>query len=211
MNEIEIISDGEDFGRLIAVLHNNNLYETINNVLDVGAGGGTAIFKSHAKNYIAIEQDNELANKINGKLDAIEGEHAVFSLDFFEYKPNQSFDLIILNNFITVLPMPKVVQCLEKCFELLNDNGLLFIRANSNFHSDIKKAREEPDTEEYQKFKFKLKDESYFKNYFEREELANLITSCEFKISVLRREDEEFVGQELIKSEFLIFAMKTSD
>ena len=210
MYEIEIFSDGEDFSSLIAVLHSNNLYESINNVLDVGAGLGTAIFKRHAKNYVAIEQDNNLVNKIIEKLDTIEGVHAVFSIDFFDFKSDYMFDLILLNNFITVLPMPKVVKCLEKCFEMLNEGGLLFVRANSNFHSDIKKAREEPDTIEYQKFKFKLKDESYFKNYFKKKELAKLIKTCEFNISVLRREDEEFVGEESLKSEFLILAMKLS-
>lgn len=211
MNEIEIISDGEDFARLISVLHTNDLYESINNVLDVGAGQGTSIFKGHFKNYIAIEQDKELANSINKKLDILEGKHSVFGIDFFDFNTKEMFDLILLNNFITVLPMPKVVRCLKKCFEMLNDGGVLFVRANSNYHSDIKKAREESDTEEYQEYKFKLKDESYFKNYFKKEELVNLITSIGFKIRVVRREDEEFEGQELFKSEFLILSMKTSD
>lgn len=210
MNQIEIFSDGEEFARLIALLHNNGLYEGINNVLDVGAGEGTSIFKAQNKNYIAIEQNKEYENIINTKLDNINGKHAVFCLNFFEFNTNQMFDLILLNNFITVLPIKKVVQCLEKCFEMLNVGGILFIRANSNFHSDIIKAREDQNAEEYQEFKFKLKDESYYKNYFKKEELVNLITSSKFKISVVRLEEEEFTGQELIKSEFLFFAMKTS-
>jgi len=205
MNELDIISDGEDFLKLIAILHYSKIYESVKNVLDVGAGEGTVIFKKHSKNYIAIEQDVTFANKISEKLDIIEGKHSVLIEDFFDFKTNEMFDLIILNNFITVLPMNKVPQCLEKCFNMLNDRGVLFVRANSNFHSDIKKAREHLDTVEYQDFKFKLKNESYFKNYFERSELINLITSIGFEVSLVLRED---IGQDSLRSEYVILSMK---
>ena len=209
--EIEkALNDGHDFLDLISILEQNNILTSINDIIDIGCGEGTILFKYLKKNYTALEKDFELESSISQKLSSIDGEHEIIISDFLEVKINNQFDIVILNNVLTEIAIKNFDKILKKCRKILRTNGFIFLRANSEFHSDIKKARNETEfkVDEISKNKFYIESNNYIKNYFTKKELIDLLEKNGFTAQVIKRIDEDYLRTNEIKSEIIVIGTK---
>lgn len=103
--------------------------------LEVGVGNGEMLAVALEMGYdvSAVEICKEDCENISGAL----GVDIVWS-DFLKYKSEQKYDVIIMGDILEHVSKP--IDALQKAYELLNDNGILWL-STPNFNSAFTRMR----------------------------------------------------------------------
>lgn len=211
MNIGEIIESGQGYNDLIADLSRNRILCKIDNVLDIGCGEGTSIFKRLGKEYWGIDINHDAIATLEQKLSIIGGTHNLIQSNFLEFDFNENtFDLVIMNNFLNEIQISAIETCVKKAVNLMNKGGYLFIRVNSTSSGEIQKAKNETDFAvlELAKNKFYIEENNYVKNFFEKEDIIKLIELNNVLLLTIKREDEQYYPENDVKSEYSFVGCK---
>lgn len=192
---IEDFNLNENYNYLLQFIQTKGLELNKIIVLDIGAGNGTTVFLSLGSQYHAIDTNKDSIEALNIRLKKINENFSTFNNNFldFEFEFNK-YDLIIMNNFLTIIEFKTISQNLEKARSLLNENGYLSILVNSSACSEISLPKEiiknplhDRIVEEIAMNKFKRTminnvNDVFHHNYYDKCELEEILINAKFKI-----------------------------
>ncbi len=179
------IHENHQYLKIFQVISDSNLISDIKTVLDVGSGVGTTQFSILGIQYDAIDTDqtklNELIRKINElKLNSW---FNVINESFIEHDfKDKKYDLIIMNNFLNVIPHNTINENFKKAFSLLKENRLISISVNTLNKTDLQRTKKNKLEIEIEENKFyRESDDSYY-NYFSLSEMKQYLREAKFRI-----------------------------
>lgn len=153
----------------------------------VGSGEGTTGFASIGKNYDAIDIDDVELIALNSKLKALNSQtqFQIYNDSFIEHDFGvKKYDLIIMNNFLNVIPHADIQDNLQKAFNLLNVGCLISVKVNTDFKSEIDKIISHRKGKELAPLKFydACHNKYPYYNYFSKSEMENYLIEANFVI-----------------------------
>ncbi len=198
MKPLKIISESFGYNSLISSLNEED-FEKIENVLDIGCGEGTCIFKILGKTYWGIDIDKKKIEPLDSKLKEIEGNHKLEVADFNIHNFNETkFDLIIMKDFLNIIKIDQLRKTFDNAINLLKEGGLIYIRVNSEYNEDMESIRKNTNSTADA---IKFIDRGEPRNYFKFEEIEDLFVDTEIPVLFSQREDSRhMVGYSLIFS-----------
>lgn len=187
---IEELNKNESYINLLKFIDYYKLTERIKRVLDVGSGIGTTIFLTLDCIYDAIDIDKEAINLLSNELNKINNNFNTYNSSFIEYSfGKKKYDLILMNHFLNRIEFNKIEINLNKAYTLLEDDGIISILVNSISNSQInipKKLIVEKninvDEIAPNKFTRFIENEILHYNYFELEEIEEILIKSKFQI-----------------------------
>jgi len=167
--------------------------------LDAGCGDGRLLpeFEKYFNDIVLIDPDKQRlksAKRLVSKLDISKKVNCkTLSIESIESK--QKFDVILCNHVLQHVHTDNIKKILEKFYELLNKDGLLFITTcNSSkkedyfvkqFIKNSKTIEEIIKKEEFNSLIYKKKLIPI--HFFEKDKLISLLTSLNFKVLDFKR------------------------
>ncbi len=199
MKPLKIISESFGYNSLISSLNEED-FEKIENVLDIGCGEGTCIFKILEKTYWGIDIDKKKIETLDSKLKEIEGNHKLEVADFNIHNFNETkFDLIIMKDFLNIIKTDQLRKTFDNAINLLKEGGVIYIRVNSEYYEDMESIRKNTNSTADA---IKFIDRDGPRNYFKFEEIEDLFVDANIPVLFSQREDSRYTkdGYSLIFS-----------
>ncbi len=208
----EIILKSSDWNFLLSNLIHNQLLTKIKSVLDVGCGDDNEIFKLLGIEYTGIDSDSAVLKRFGEKLDRFPGDHLLLHNQFENHDfKNSKFDLILLSNFLNVVPVEKIDESLNKATNLLNLEGLLYLKVNTLNSRFIQEAKSCPSAKEVSLNKFIDIETNFSHNYFSENEIFQLVEKHNLQFITSSLNEQYYVQEEGRLSEQIYIFIKDGD